>query len=82
MRPGQMHHSGRFIVTITEARLNAGILHAEQECRIGETTWTHSWMDVVYSDHDFVTLIMANGFTLTTWLDDDHEWALLRLRCQ
>jgi SAM-dependent methyltransferase len=50
LRAGHVQHSGPFTVTITEAILSDGILHATQECRGPETTWTHSWVDVVH-DH-------------------------------
>jgi SAM-dependent methyltransferase len=78
LRPGHVVHSGQIIVTITEAILTAGILRATQECRTEETTWTHSWVDMVHSDSDFVSQISRSGFILVRWLDDDHEWALLR----
>lgn len=82
LRPGQVHRWGGFVITMTQAQLNDGILHAAQEGRSGETTWTHSWVDVVYSDSDFEALVAAGGFTLAEWLDDDREWAVLRLACQ
>jgi SAM-dependent methyltransferase len=78
LRPGQVYQSGDFVVTITRACVNAGTLCATQECRKGETTWTHSWTDIVHSDHEFEALVNESGFTLERWLDDGCEWASLR----
>ena len=77
--PGQEHRSGRFVMTITQAGINDGMLTATLEFRSGNTTWTHSWKDVIYSDSKFRVLAAAGGFTLAEWLDSDREWALLRL---
>ncbi|MGQ4404992.1 class I SAM-dependent methyltransferase [Streptomyces hayashii] len=78
LQPGQEHRSGEFRITITEARLDGGVLRAAQECRLKGTTWTHSWTDVVHSDDDVEKLAASAGLSLDRWLDEEREWALLR----
>ncbi|MBZ3904628.1 MULTISPECIES: class I SAM-dependent methyltransferase [Streptomyces] len=78
LRPGGEHRSGEFSVTVTEARLDDGVLHAAQECRHRGTTWTHSWTDLVHSDETIEKLAAESGLPLHRWLDEDREWALLR----
>ncbi|WP_431784779.1 class I SAM-dependent methyltransferase [Streptomyces chumphonensis] len=78
LEAGHTVRSGPMVVTITEARLAGGVLHAAQECRHGDTTWTHAWTDVVHGDEEFEKIVEAAGFTLARWLDRDREWAVLR----
>ncbi|WP_340561901.1 class I SAM-dependent methyltransferase [Streptomyces sp. GSL17-111] len=78
LKAGQTVRSGPMVVTITEARLEAGVLRAAQECRHGDTTWTHAWTDVVHSDEEFGKIVEAAGFALARWLDRNREWAALR----
>lgn len=78
LRAGQVHRSGEFVMTITQASVSCGVLAATQEIQHGTVTWTHSWKDVVYTDSECRDLAASGGFALSEWLDDDHEWALLR----
>ncbi|MFG3285603.1 class I SAM-dependent methyltransferase [Streptomyces sp. NPDC048111] len=78
LKAGHTVRSDRMVVTITEARLEAGVLHAAQECRQGDTTWTHAWTDVVYSNREFEDVVAESGFALVRWLDPDQEWAVLQ----
>ncbi|MGW1991285.1 class I SAM-dependent methyltransferase [Embleya sp. NPDC001921] len=78
LKAGHTVRSDRMVVTITEARLESGVLYAAQECRHGDTTWTHAWTDVVYSDREFEEAVGTAGFALTRWLDQDREWAALK----
>ncbi|MGF3139356.1 hypothetical protein [Streptomyces diastaticus] len=75
---GHTVRSGRMVRTITEACLESGVLYAAQECRRGDTTWTHAWTDVVYSDREFEEVVEAAGFALMRWLDQNQEWAALQ----
>lgn len=78
LRQGQVRRSGGFVMTMTQASVSDGVLMAAQEVRNGAMTWTHSWKDMVYTDSECRTLAASGGFTLAEWLDNDHEWALLR----
>ncbi|MEU6058254.1 class I SAM-dependent methyltransferase [Streptomyces sp. NPDC047097] len=78
LKVGHTVRSDRMVLTVTEARLESGVLYAAQECRHGDTTWTHAWTDVVYSDREFEEVVEAAGFALMRWLDEDREWAALQ----